>query len=459
MSQSSSSSSFSSSSSAKLGYNKHFPRSFLLNYGAALQDPKEEAILKRVHDFNCEWLQRPNIAISELAQTLREKIPLLQQYSGTIFMPEFVDDLASRLEPLKDVLSRLDNKDKSTSQPASREDVVSLLRTIDGQPEVEDFAVEGLNAAGPLFMVCVHLLVPLTLMRNPAEFAEKARRTPQNASFKEDPSPRRMREFILNSITKRRRPTSGGSIWDSLDDQEEEGKPAPSRRRPAHARHRSQSSTPLPSLWEEQEPAEVEDEAQRQVPSRRLPHVSRKRRYSSTPPSSQEVYTQRDPLPGPAPSKWKRRAQPSTSTPIARPKPARRAASLSASSSGSSEVSSSSDEEPAKEKKAQKPALKAMQSKGKITPYAAAVKTPPAAKTKVSGSKAKAKKVSSSSSDSSDSSSDEAPAAKKSPKKTAASTASSSSSAKASTSSKAPDKNTTQSSGGPKAKPKAKAKA
>ena len=186
MSQSSSSScSFSSSSSGKCGYNKHFPRSFLLNYGAALQDPKEEAILKHVHDFNCEWLQRPNIAISELAQTLQENLPLLQQYSGTIFMPDFVDDLASCLEPLKDVLSRLDNKDKSTSKPASREDVMSLLGTIDGQPEVEDFAVESLNAAGPLFTVCVHLLVPMTLMRNPEEFVEKARCTPQNAAFKE----------------------------------------------------------------------------------------------------------------------------------------------------------------------------------------------------------------------------------------------------------------------------------
>ena len=112
MSQSSSLS-FSSSSTAKCGYNKHFPHSFLLNYGTALQDPKEETIPKRVHDFNCEWLQRPNIAISELAQTLRENLPLLQQYSGTIFMPEFVEDLASHLELLRDVLSRLDNKDKT----------------------------------------------------------------------------------------------------------------------------------------------------------------------------------------------------------------------------------------------------------------------------------------------------------------------------------------------------------
>ena len=445
-----SSSFFSSNSSAKLRYNKHFPRSFLLNYGAALQDPKEEAILKRLHDFNCEWLQRPNITISELAQTLRENLPLLQQYSETIFMPEFVEDLASRLEPLKDVLSRLDNKDKSTSQPGSRDDVVSLLRTIDGDPKVEDFALEGLNAAGPLFMVCVHLLVPLTLMRNPEEYAEKARRTPQNASFKEDPSPRRMREFILNSVTKRRRPTSAGSIWDSIDEPEEdEGQPGPSqRRRPAHARRRSESRTPLPSLWEEQESAVLDSQGQRPVP-----HVSRKRCHSTTPTSSQEVYTQRDPEPAPALSKWKRRAQPPTSTPLARPKPASRPESSSASSSAGSEASSSSEDEAAQQKKAEKPAVKA-----KMAPQAAAGKRPAAATTKVSASKAKAKakKVSISSSESSsDSSSDEEPAAKKK----AASTASSSSAGKASASTNAPEKQTTQSSAGPKAKPKGKGKA
>ena len=85
--QKSQSSSFlsTSSSSSKCGYNKHFPCSFLLNYGTAIQDPKEEAILRSIHDFNCKWLQRPNIAISELEQTLRENLPLLQQYSGTIF--------------------------------------------------------------------------------------------------------------------------------------------------------------------------------------------------------------------------------------------------------------------------------------------------------------------------------------------------------------------------------------
>lgn len=364
MSQSSSFSS-NSSSSGKCGYNKNFPRSFLLNYGAAIQDPKEEAILKRVHDFNCEWLQRPNIAISELAQTLRENLPLLQQYSGTIFTPEFVEDIASRFEPLRDVLSRLDNKDKSTSQPASREDVVSLLRTIDGAPEVEDFAINDLNAASPLFMICVHLLVPMTLMRNPEEFAEKARRTPQNAAFKEDPSPRRMRDFILNSITKRRRPASTASIWDALDEEDkDDAAPAQSSRRSWAARRASQARTRLPSAWQEQEPGADDDEEEETRPrrSRRSRPVSRKRRRSVSPPSSLEVLTQNDPV-IPSGSKWKRpaRAQRS-STPIEKsPASGKRQVHTTSAKptpvSSSSSSSSSEDEAPA-DKKADKRAAK-----------------------------------------------------------------------------------------------------
>lgn len=66
------------------------------------------------------------------------------------------------------------------------------------------------------------LLVPLTLMRNPEDFAEKVRRTPANQSFKEDPTPRHMRNFLLDSITKKRRPVPGASIWDAAEEDDED---------------------------------------------------------------------------------------------------------------------------------------------------------------------------------------------------------------------------------------------
>lgn len=151
---------------------------------------------------NCEWLQRPNIALSEMAQTLRENFPLLVAQNPGVFDPDFIENILVHFQPLSRVLSRLDNNDKTTSEPATREDVVAVMKTITGKPDLEERVrgASGLNAAGA--MVCVHLLVPPTLMRNPQEFAEKARRTPANQSFKEDPTLRRTRDFILDSIKK-----------------------------------------------------------------------------------------------------------------------------------------------------------------------------------------------------------------------------------------------------------------
>ena len=123
-------------------YNKHLSRSFLLNYGGTLPDPKEEAILKRVHDFSCEWLQRPNIA-----QTFQENMPLLCQYSRLVFVPEFLNDLLNYLEPMTDTLSHLDNKDKPTTEPDTRENTVSILRTI--EPQLEDCVIQRIMQSRP----------------------------------------------------------------------------------------------------------------------------------------------------------------------------------------------------------------------------------------------------------------------------------------------------------------------
>jgi len=192
-----------------------------------MQDVSEEKVLSRLHDFNCEWLQQPNIALSEMAQTLKENFPLLVAQTPGVLDPDFVESILQHFQPLSGALSRPDKKDKMNSEPATREDVVAVMKTITGQPELEERIREGLNAAGALFMTCVHLLVPLTLMRNPQDFAAKARRTLANQSFKEDPSPRRMRDFVLDSVTKRRRPVPGASMWDAAEDEQEDSQLEP----------------------------------------------------------------------------------------------------------------------------------------------------------------------------------------------------------------------------------------
>ena len=354
-----SSGSFSSGQGQKPSYNKHFPLSFLLNYGGAIQDISEELVLSRLHDFNCEWLQRPNIALSEMAQTLRENFPILASNSPNVLDGQFVESIIRHFRPLSTVLSRMDNKDKTTSEPASREDVVDLMKVITGQPDLEERLREGLNAAGALFMTCVHLLVPITLMRNPQEYAEKARRTPANQKFKEDPSAKRMRDFILDSVTRRRRPVPGASIWDAPDEDEEVPQAASGR-----GRARS-----LPSAWED-EAEEVQPPARpRQVdwtampptrrgkrpapgPSTSTPIRSSKKRRLPAPPSSSSSSSSEDEKEQEAQPLASAKAAKTGKKPASRPQPTKAAAKKIAvsSSSSSSSASDSSEEEDKQEK-------------------------------------------------------------------------------------------------------------
>ena len=154
----------------KTSYNPHFLRSFLLKYGPALQDTTDNAIFNRLHSWNCEWLSRLNIAISELAMTTKDNMPLIGQF-GTLFCDQFLDDLLSSFDHLLPALSRLDNKDKTDQMPPSREDVVSLLRNLDQDTDLRQCIMDGFNVAGLLMMLVTQVLAIQTLMGNAEDFA------------------------------------------------------------------------------------------------------------------------------------------------------------------------------------------------------------------------------------------------------------------------------------------------
>lgn len=62
----------------------------MLNYGPALQNLSDYAIFNRLHDFKCEWPRRPNIAMSEMAQMVKDNLPVIEQFSSTMYTHEFI---------------------------------------------------------------------------------------------------------------------------------------------------------------------------------------------------------------------------------------------------------------------------------------------------------------------------------------------------------------------------------
>lgn len=105
-------------------------------------------------------------------------MPLIRQFHGTIFSEQFVDDLLSSFDHLLPAMARLNNKDKGDQTPHSREDVVSLLRNLNENTELQQSIIDRFNAAGPLMMVSTQVLPIQTLMRNVVNFADKVSREP-----------------------------------------------------------------------------------------------------------------------------------------------------------------------------------------------------------------------------------------------------------------------------------------
>lgn len=58
-----------------MSYFNQFPANFLRPYGKADPAPEEETIGR--HHLLCEWFMRPNVAMSEIADTITENIEIL----------------------------------------------------------------------------------------------------------------------------------------------------------------------------------------------------------------------------------------------------------------------------------------------------------------------------------------------------------------------------------------------
>jgi len=171
-----------------------------------LENLPDDKILARLKDWNCEWLARPNIAISEMASTLKDNMETILAYRGTVFTEDFVDQLQGFMTPMMGPLQRLDNKDRSTNDPPTQDDVLDVLEGINGNNEVEQLFVDGYNACGPVLMMAIHVMAINILLHNPPEFANQTLRCTATEEFKANPSDENMMRFLLDSILMRAAP-------------------------------------------------------------------------------------------------------------------------------------------------------------------------------------------------------------------------------------------------------------
>ncbi len=145
-------------------------RSFITPYGRADEAPEPAKIFKRLQPFTCEWLQRPDVALSEYSDTITSNIPTLEKDWENVLRKSFPAKLKSHFQPIWDNLLAL-NKKNTESTPTA-EDAKKVLRLMLDDDDLDSKMDQIFHLSGAMFAMSANYLIATSLLRHPKEFSK-----------------------------------------------------------------------------------------------------------------------------------------------------------------------------------------------------------------------------------------------------------------------------------------------
>ncbi len=79
---------------------QQYARNFVTPYGRADEAPEPSKIFKRLQPFTCEWLTRPDVALSKYSDTITSNFPVLEEHGKKVLGKSFAQKLKSHFEPI-----------------------------------------------------------------------------------------------------------------------------------------------------------------------------------------------------------------------------------------------------------------------------------------------------------------------------------------------------------------------
>ena len=184
----------------KVRFMAHFPHTFLKAYGRCYPLQTKQKFLYHLKPTNCEWLQRPKVAISEFAETITENLPVLERYRGFLVHDEYLDQLNDFYEPIMENLNNLNSKNDGAGP--GEDDVAYFLQAMVSRDDDLDVSLDAMyEASASLYLMAIHTKTVRQLLRNVKGYASKIPVGVKDAhSFQQAPTVRSMQEYLTTSI-------------------------------------------------------------------------------------------------------------------------------------------------------------------------------------------------------------------------------------------------------------------
>ena len=183
-------------------YFKHFLKSFLRLYRKADSDLHPENAFARLHNWNCEWLNRPDVAMSEFTDTILNNVAVIRD-NCDILRNTFVHDVEASFNPILPSLQKFNKQAGPQDIAPTRQDVANVMRVLEGTTTSEQTFQKLFHVGGAMYLLGVHSLIPSFLLWNPEEYSGRVKETKETALFRTQKDAKAMRDYLLGCILRK----------------------------------------------------------------------------------------------------------------------------------------------------------------------------------------------------------------------------------------------------------------
>lgn len=181
-----------------VGYFDHFPKNFLKPYGATDKALDDATIFKRLIPGNCEYLKRPKIGLSELAETVRETIRMLENMNNPILKSKCLNELKQAFSVIISSLEPLDTK--SNAFPREKEVKKTVRCLIEPNEELDSILDSAYITGTNLATLSIQVQVARRLFQNPTQYARLVQASDDSdKEFKIQQDFKTMKGFLVNT--------------------------------------------------------------------------------------------------------------------------------------------------------------------------------------------------------------------------------------------------------------------